>query len=191
MAKKSAVDLFEDGAKSSSVTNDKALKDAMKKIAALVDEVELANERVRQAEGMLKDASKIRERLLRQDIPDFMEECGLSKIETEEGRKVEVKEELKASIKKDNQEEAYAWLRDNDYGDIIKDEVIVKFGAGDEKLKKKLVKTLMEHGYTFETRGSIHWQTLRAFCKEQIELGNDLFDLELFGVFQYKEAKIK
>ena len=53
-----------------------------------------------------------------------------------DGSNVEIKPFYTGTISKEKQEEAFEWLRDNGYEDLIKNQVIVKFGrAEDEKAK--------------------------------------------------------
>ena len=63
-----------------------------------------------------------------------MEERGVKSIRMTDGQSVDIKPFYLGSITKEKQEEAFQWLRDNGYDDIIKNQVVVKFGrAEDEK----------------------------------------------------------
>jgi hypothetical protein len=66
----------------------------------------------------------------------LFEERGVKSIKMKDGQSVEIKPFYTGTISKEKQEEAFEWLRDNGYEDLIKNQVIVKFGrAEDEKAK--------------------------------------------------------
>jgi len=174
-----------------SVIGDQKLKETLKKIGKLVVEVQKADAIVAKAEATLKDAQGRRSKLVSQDIPDFMDECGLTGVEMEDGAMVTIKEDIKAGVTKAKKDEAFKWLREQGHGDIIKNQVVVSFDQGQDKIRELLLKTLKKKSLTYEIKEAIHWQTLRAFCKERIEDADDQFSEELFGVYHVREAKIK
>ena len=63
-------------------------------------------------------------------IPELLAEQGLSEIKLADGSKVSVKKEYRCTLPKDGtkREQCYAWLRDQNLGDIIKNNVFVTFG---------------------------------------------------------------
>ena len=89
----------------------------------------------------------------------------------------------------DNRPQAYAWLRDNGYDDIIKNTIPVN--SAWERTKKRAVQSIAEQkGYLAEQKTDIHSQTLRAFVKERVKNGDD-FPMELFGAYVGQRALIK
>lgn len=144
--------------------------------------------------------SKKKEELLRvstQQLPELLRQFGMSEIKLTDGSKVTMSKKYYAAIKEDNKEEAYDWLRENDCGHIIKEKIEIPF----EKCKKgesneeyeHLKDVLIQHGFTFQEKGDIPWQTLRAFAKEQMEDSekSEEFPKELFGVFIQDVVQIK
>ena len=67
-------------------------------------------------------------------IPELLAEQGLSEIKLADGSKVSVKKEFRCTLPKDEVKEnaAYQWLRDQGLGDIIKNNVFVTFGKGED-----------------------------------------------------------
>ena len=61
-----------------------------------------------------------------------MNEMSLSSLKLADGSSVEVKKIYGASIPIAKREAAFNWLRDNDLGDIIKNEITVSFGRGED-----------------------------------------------------------
>jgi len=56
----------------------------------------------------------------------------ITKLKLKDGESVEIKKIYGASITPDNQEKAFTWLRNNGLGDIIKNDVTVTFGRGED-----------------------------------------------------------
>ena len=67
-------------------------------------------------------------------IPELLAEQGLSELKLSDGSKVSVKKEFRATIPKDEarRESCLQWLRDQGLGDIIKNNVTVSFGRGED-----------------------------------------------------------
>lgn len=123
-------------------------------------------------------------------LPDLMREVGVSEFKLTSGAKVTVKDIIKASIKPENRAKAFAWLRKNGFGSLIKNEVITKFGMGEEKRAQTLLKKLIANGYGPVHSENIHAQTLTAFVREQLEAAKKPLP-GIFEVFEYYEAKVE
>ena len=73
-----------------------------------------------------------------------MAEQGLSEIKLADGSNVSVKKEFRCTLPKDEakREQAYKWLRNEKLGDIIKNNVFVTFGKGEDDKAKSLIDSL-------------------------------------------------
>jgi hypothetical protein len=130
------------------------------------------------------------DKILRERIPDIMEELGLEDFKMSDGAKISVKEDVKCSISEERKPEAFGWLRAHDYDGIIKTAVAVNFGKGEAAEAEKARQALIAAGYTdAEIKDSVHPSTLKSFVKERLEAG-DKIPLETFGVFEFRIAKI-
>ena len=107
-----------------------------------------------------------------------------------DGLTVSRKMMVHASIPVERREEVYAWLRENNLDDIIKNDVIVSFGKGEDNVAGHVVGMLEEQGFHPEQKTHIHPATLKAFVKERIENGKPI-DLDMFGAFVANAAEIK
>jgi len=112
-----------------------------------------------------------------------------------DGRELQVKEEIRASIAGDKRVPAIAWLDDNEYGSIVKRQVIVEFAKGDtERCDKFLasVKALEASLGTLVVKSnfSVHHATLTSWVKEQLSEGVVL-PTDVFGIFRQRTAKVK
>jgi hypothetical protein len=129
-------------------------------------------------------------------IPEKLTALNLSEIRTINGDKVVVKPFYSASLNEENKEPALQWLRENNLGDVIKHELKVQLGKGEdtkaEKLKVQLTKLKMNY---IDVEG-VHPQTLKALVKEQVEAmgetkdGEKVFPMKLFNAFIGKQTKI-
>ena len=128
--------------------------------------------------------------VLQHSIPEAMAETGMKKFVMEDGSSIDIKPYYGASIPKARQAEAYQWLRDHGFDDIIKNTVSVRFGRNEDELCVRLLNLLGTQGYPAEQAQKIEPQTLKAWVKERVEKGQPV-DTELFGVFIGQKAVIK
>jgi hypothetical protein len=120
----------------------------------------------------------------------MLQELGMADFTMADGSKITVKPFYSASIKEENRAQAYEWLRDNGYDDIIKNTVSVQFGRGEDGLCETLLNQLRQENYPVQQAQKIEPQTLKAWVREQVERGSE-FPTELFGVFVGQKATIK
>ena len=125
-----------------------------------------------------------------QELPDAMQQAGLTQITLSSGEKISINEFYNAHISKANQEKAYEWLVTNGHEGLIKNEVLLKFGREETEVVDQTVSALQSRGLSPEVRQSVHPSTLKAFVKEQITTGNDI-PTEPFGIYIGTKATIK
>jgi hypothetical protein len=160
-------------------------------LTSLADQKQAADEEVARLEALLDEAKKNQQRITEHEIPKLMD--GLEgKINLPDGRVIEVGEKIRASIGGDKKPLAMRWLDDHGHGSLIKRRFIVEFGRDQEEWAKKFEEQLeqSETPLNVKRERNVHWQTLDAFVREQLENGAEL-PLELFGVFRQRFAKIK
>ena len=109
-------------------------------------------------------------------IPELLNEQGLSEIKLSDGSKVSVKKEFRATVPKDDikKEAALQWLRDQNLGDIIKNNVSVTFGKGEDDKAKQLLNLAAENGFEPQQKSDVAWNTLSALYQERVEAGLDM-----------------
>lgn len=123
-------------------------------------------------------------------IPDYMQECGISEFKLTDGHKITVKPFYQGSISPENSEHAFEWLRKNNHDDLIKNNVSLTFGKGEDNLAEDLLIILGNLGYSPDHKKTVHPQTLKAFIREQVESGVD-FPMPLFNAYIGRKATIK
>jgi|TARA_R100001594_G_scaffold102260_1_gene136877 hypothetical protein len=154
-----------------------------------IKQLKLANE-LAELEGAVKAKKEELRLTTEQELPDAMQQAGLTEIVLSSGEKISISEFYSAHISKANQEQAYQWLISNGHEGLIKNEVMLKFGRGESGIVNETVSNLKARGLSPEVRQSVHPSTLKAFVKEQLTSGNDI-PTEPFGIYIGTRATIK
>ena len=159
-------------------------------VAALARTIRDKESRISDLEQSLKEEKKALIKLTDEEMPSMLAEIGMSSFALDDGSTVEVKQTYGASILVEKRPEAYEWLRDNGYDDIIKNTVACQFGRGEDDQASAFAAFAQQQGYVPDQKTEVHPQTLRAFVKERCEAGED-FPMELFGAWVGQRAVIK
>jgi len=140
----------------------------------------------------MKEITKEIKRMSTKDIPDLMETIGMQSIETSDGLKVTIKENVYPSITEANKEAAYQWLQDNELGAIIKNkfEIVYRRGEGEQERAREFEALLLESGETYKRKEFIEAATLKKTVKDQLEDGGTFPD-DLFSIYHERMTKIK
>ena len=181
----SLTNIFENDAGALKVSDDQVTG-----IAALARRAKTLEKEIVEIEETLNERAEQYRKLTEQTIPEAMAETGMKKFVMEDGSMIDIKPYYGASIPKARQAEAFQWLRDHGFDDIIKNTISVRFGRGEDELSVRLLNLLGTQGYPAEQAQKIEPQTLKAWVKERVEKG-EVVDTELFGVFIGQKAVIK
>ena len=124
-------------------------------------------------------------------IPELLAEQGLSEIKLADGSKVSVKKEFRCTLPKDEvkRQQAYEWLRNEKLGDIIKNNVFVTFGKGEDNKAEQLLNLAAENGFQPQQKSDVAWMTLTALFRERIESGLDM-PSDVFSTWIKDKTKI-
>jgi hypothetical protein len=159
-------------------------------ISQLVINAENLAEELKLLEDRRKELEEHHRRLVERDIPDAMREVGLSLVRLTDGSEVSLKDDVYASIPEAKLRYALGWLRQQGFGDIIKNEVRVAFGSGEDVEAQQVADFLLQSGRDFARRETVHPQTLRAFAREQLARGRSLPE-DGFAVHTVTTARVK
>ena len=183
MAEKIFDEMFDD------TTLDKVQKGDMKTLSSLVKDLDQLTIDINKKEEELKSLKLQKHLMSTEQIPTMMDEMGVQRLDVE-NLSVSLKPLINASIPPTRREEAYQWLRENDLDDIIKNDVIMSFGKGEDNMAGDIMYELEQRGMHPEKKTHIHSMTLKAFIRERVEKGLPI-DLDLFGAFVARTADIK
>ena len=164
------------------VNEAKNLSDQVVKLKKLEDEVVSKEEE-------LKELKRKRDLVSGEVIPTMMQEMNISTLKLADGSSVEVKPVYGASIPKTRQEEAFKWLRENGLGDLIKNEVTVAFGRGEDNKAADYATLAQRQGFEPVQKLKVEPMTLKALVRERLEAGQEN-PTDLFNVFAGSRTKI-
>ena len=185
---KEVIDIFDDEVVDpSSLSGVNA--DTGKTLSDLVKDLRDKNEQIIQCEEYLKQLKAEKQRIATEQIPMLMDEMGIERVDVD-GATVQLKPFVSASIPADRRQEAFAWLREHGLDDIIKNDVIVSFGRGEDNVAGDVMYDLEQKGFHPEKKTHIHAMTLKAFVKERVEK-NLPIDLDMFGAYVARTADVK
>ena len=184
----SKINLLEDVAPASNELG--AIAEAAQRAQKLRDEIDELTQQLKDKEQKLKS-------LTEQEMPDLMHELNVKEFTLTDGSKVGLVDIVSASIpsagaieraKGDNKEELYErqqqcfdLLRSHGGGELIKSNVEVAFGKGEDKDCSKFKKELRDRKIFYRDSMGVHPQTLKAFIGEcmgrGIKVPSDMFKL--------------
>ena len=146
---------------------------------------------IAQIEEQLKNKKAEADDISSRVIPELLAEQGLSEIKLSDGSKVAVKKEFRATVPKDDlkREAALQWLRDQGLGDIIKNNVSVSFGKGEDDKAEQLLRLAADNGFEPQQKSDVAWNTLSALYQERVEAGLDM-PSESFSLWIKDKTKI-
>ena len=164
------------------IDSSKALSDKVIELRNLEDQVASSEEHTKNLKEKAKQLSSF-------DIPKMMQEMNVTKLKLKDGASIEVTNFYSARIVPEKQEEAFNWLRENGLGDIIKNDVTVTFGRGEDNKAMAYATLAKGQGYEPVQKIGVHAQTLKAVVRERTESGQDL-PADLFNPFVGNQTKI-
>jgi hypothetical protein len=160
----------------------KALSDKVIDLRNLEDQIAASEAHT----SSLKEKSRI---LSQVEIPLMMQEMNITKLKLKDGASVEVKPFYSASITPENQDKAFEWLRKNGLGDVIKNDITVTFGRGEDNKAAQYAVLARGQGFEPVQKVGVHAQTLKAVVRERVEAGLDM-PSDIFNTFVGNQTKI-
>ena len=162
----------------------------MGKIGAVATDIADTELEIAELKEQLKKKEDYSKKLSQEVLPSLFSEVGLSELKLSDGRKIKVSEYYRAAIKVENRDAAYTWLRNNGFGDLVKNQVTCSFGRNEDEKASSLVSDLSEKGLEPAQREWVEPSTLRAFVREQYEAGREL-PMDLLGAYIGHKTTIK
>ena len=163
--------------------------DNIKNLSDEVIKLQQLEKNIKAKEQDLKALKETAEKISGEVIPTIMNEMSLSSLKLADGSSVEVKKIYGASIPIAKREAAFNWLRDNDLGDIIKNEITVSFGRGEDNKASDYANLAKERGFEPTQKLKVEPMTLKALFRERSENKEEL-PSEHFNLFKGNKTKI-
>tara|TARA_R100001129_G_scaffold15803_2_gene10367 strand:- start:3971 stop:4567 length:597 start_codon:yes stop_codon:yes gene_type:complete len=152
-------------------------------------ELQKLEDEIKEDEERLKRKKQQADKLSGEVIPEIMESLKLKTMKLQDGSGVEVTQIYSATIPVAKKEGAYNWLRENDLGDLIKNEITVSFGRGEDNKASNYADLARENGFEPAQKLKVEPMTLKAEYRSRVEKGLDL-PSEHFNLFKGNKTKI-
>lgn len=138
-------------------------------------------------ELILKERKEKLAQLKERELPDLMNQVGLSSFKTADGKKVSIKKDYKNTII--DEQAAFKWLEETGNGALIKTEIKLNFGKGEREICQEAKKLLSDNNLSFNEKEGVNTMTLNAFTREQLEHGTQF--PECFSIYTVNKVTIK
>lgn len=152
---------------------------------------------VEDIEDKLKALKKQLHQMEQKDLPDLFQAAGVDKVGIPaEGNQPAYDAVLKpyyhANIPEEHRAEAFAWLNEHGFGDIVKTIFKIEFGLGEDTPTREFEMLLAKSGTEYAKDMTVPWQTLTAWLKERFEKQDvALPSLSLLGATVGTVVKLK
>ena len=143
-------------------------------LSTLVLELQKLEDEIKDKESQLKSTKEKADKLSQVAIPEIMEALKMKTMKLADGSAIEIKEIYSATIPTDKKEGAYNWLRENGLGDLIKNEITVSFGRGEDNKAREYANLAKGNGFEPTQKLKVEPMTLKALFRERSENKEDL-----------------
>ena len=134
-------------------------------LASFCQELQAHEEEIQRLEATVKEYKEKADKISSEIIPNMLAEQGLSSLKLADGSSIDVRKSYNCTIKNDQMELAYNWLRENGLGDIIKNEGAVQFGKGEDNKAEQLLTLAEQEGYEPTQKQKVEPMTLKALLE--------------------------
>ena len=141
-------------------------------LASKVQELKDLEDEIANAEAGVKKLKEKANAISQFEIPSMMEEMNLKKLKLTDGEVVEISNFYSAKIT--DEAAAFNWLRENGRGDIIKNEITVTFGRGEDNKASNYANLAKGQGYEPIQKVGVHPQTVKGVVRECHETGLEM-----------------
>ncbi len=160
------------------------------KISEEISKLQAVQQEILNKENEIKELKNNESYISGVVIPDLMAELNLKSMKLADGSEISVGNKYFASITADKKEEAYDWLRTAGLGDIVKNEITVRFGKAEDNKAMAYATHARGQGYEPEQKVSVHAATLRLTLEDFHTRGGKI-PPELFNTFEKNQTQIK
>ena len=166
------INLRADAPDQSDIIDPKKLSEEVEKLKSIQANIKSKEDEIK----TLKEDEKYYSCLV---IPKLMEDMNLKSLKLKDGSELTIKQIYSASMRADKKPEAIKWLRDNGLGDIVKNNITVTFGQGEDNKAVEYAGLARERGYEPTQDEKVHHARLSAVMSDlkskNFEIPTDLF----------------
>ena len=159
-------------------------------LSEAIEKLKSVSAQITESESKLKELKDQEKYINNFTIPEIMNKMNLSTVKLKDGSELSIKKVYSATIKADKKAEAIQWLRNNGLGDIVKNEITVNFGQGEENKAMAYANLARGQGYEPSQKEAVHAMTLKVTMEDWKNKGNEVPE-DLFWTFDGNQTKIK
>ena len=159
-------------------------------LSEAIEKLKSVSAQITESESKLKELKDQEKYINNFTIPEIMNKMNLSTVKLKDGSELSIKKVYSATIKADKKAEAIQWLRNNGLGDIVKNEITVNFGQGEENKAMTYVNLARGQGYEPSQKEAVHAMTLKVTMEDWKNKGKEVPE-DLFWTFEGNQTKIK
>lgn len=175
----------------------KPTSDRLVELTELVAEMELAEVALAEAEAVLAQRKARLKGIIEHELPELMLELKQPVLHTSDGRKIEIKDVVRASLPEARRPLGFKWLIDNGHAGLVKRTVEVAFAAVEGDKAQELLGDMQENfGENARQVMKVEPSTLTSFVKKQlVRQEEDGYEgpklpTNIFEVREFKHAKV-
>ena len=158
-------------------------------LSEAIEQLKSVGAQVLAAELKLKELKSQHDYISGFTIPQLMDKMNLKTLKLKDGSELSVKNRFFASIKADKKAEAIQWLRDNGLGDIVKNNITVTFGQGEDNKAVEYAGLAREQGFEPTQDEKVHSASLSVVMKELKDKGQDI-PTDLFSSYEKNSTSV-
>lgn len=159
-------------------------------LSEAIEKLKSVSAQITESESKLKELKDQEKYINNFTIPEIMNKMNLSTVKLKDGSELSIKKVYSATIKADKKAEAIQWLRNNGLGDIVKNEITVNFGQGEENKAMAYANLARGQGYEPSQKEAVHAMTLKVTMEDWKNKGNEVPE-DLFGRLMEIKRKLK
>jgi len=159
--------------------------DRIDELTRLATRMKESENEINHLEKQLKIAKEYHNKLSFEEIPVVMMEIGMTSFTLSDGTHFAIKPVLDVRAPKDKMDKVDDWLEKNGHGGMVKYAIDI----GKQYLPK-VEKILDQYDISYETKKTIHYQTLNAWARE-MEINGYVIPEDLFSVSRVNKTVIE
>jgi hypothetical protein len=163
-------------------TEPEKLSQQIKTLQDIQQEIDNHKSKIKELEDREKHFSQV-------VIPDMMNAMNLKTMKLKDGSELEISNKFFATALAEKRPEAYQWLRENGLGNIVKNEITVRFGKDEDNKATQYATLAKGQGYEPEQKVAVNAGTLRVALRDLHERGGKI-PSEYFSTFAGYQTKI-
>jgi hypothetical protein len=166
-------------------------KELLKRLTALVRKQARLETKIEKLQAQASAAGEELRQISWVDIPELLDETGLSEVRLKDGTKVQIKDEVRVSTTGRYREKINSWLERTGNEDLIKNEITAAFPAGDRAKVERALKALAKAGVSqVDQKRFVNATTFAAFIRETLAGGELDVPMEEIGVHIQRITKL-